>query len=492
MVGKLLILSFILILGLTAWANEPDYLSFEEIQSFTQSRAPNLESFANLNRILQGSFGETHKTTQTKLQETNEYQYIRVSNWNLERGLKLGQLKKIIRDPQKYMDELKLKQASKDKLKAQIQILQNSDIFTLNEVDWGIQRTKYRNVAKDFAEIFNANYLFAAEFIELSPQLLNDPNLDKSKYKGLHGNAIVSKFPIINSTNLRLPLCYDWFFEESKSLAAFEKLRRTSSSIVIKEEIISELRQGSRLALIADIELPNKDLITVISTHLENRTNPECREKQIQTILDFIKNNNNPVVLAGDLNNFEQSAEPTSVGKVVKNKVQDPDFLGKAGLNLINPYNLITNASASVLGFIRKHKNPTKAHIPVILPNKTGKLFSMIKNFQFADGNQFDLSGDSKWSYQAYSDKNRFSNSNQIAKVGFVETFQFKRAFGFAKYKIDWIFVKPGRRFECSDEFHKLDYDCKHYFPAFGQTLKKFNEVTGISDHNPITVELIL
>ena len=476
--GRLVVFA-LLFYGSLVFAVEPKHLSFEQIQSFTNSKTPRADALIALNRILHKVYGEPRRITDAKIKSGPSYQSIRVTDWNIERGFKFDLIKSLIQDSQAYVQRLAMNQQSE--FKEELDLLKDTDIFTLNEVDWGIQRTGYRNIASEFAQLFNANYSFATEFLELAPGLLNDPQLDKSKYKGLHGNAIVSKFPIVSSKVLRLPTCYDWFSEELTKLSVLERIRRESSDIVINEKIITEIRQGSRLALFADIKLPNGDLISVISTHLENRTEPFCRERQLQAILDHISTIQNPVILAGDLNNFEKSAESTSFKKAFNKRIRDPGFMAMMGINYFNPYSLITNVSTSVVGFIRKHRNPTKINIPVILPNKARKLFLMIKRFRFADLNGFDLSGDNKWSYRGKSSDNRFSNSNQIARIGFVETFKFNRSFGVAKYKIDWIFVKPIDR-----------AGRQQYFPAFGRTLKDFNQVTGISDHHPITVELIL
>lgn len=476
----------IFVLGISAsHANsiEPQ-LDFDEIYNMSKDQYVQGETWLHLNRVLRTSFGEMDRSNDLDINDGS----IRVTDWNIERGFALEQIKQLITKEQGLPEISNDKFA--EKIREQIEVLKQTDIFILNEVDWGLPRTDYKNVAQEFADLFDANFVFVPEFIELSPDILDDPELDKEKYLGLHGNAIVSRFPIVKSSVLRLPQCYDWYDEEKKKIGLLEKSRRKGSDIVINEEVLTELRSGGRLAIISDISLPEGETVTVVATHLENRTKPACREKQLRSILNHIKTIANPVVLAGDLNNFEKSAEPVYLKTALQDKITDLGFMTRMGLNFINPYALITNSSRFVVDLFRKHQDPTVTNIPVILPNKTRKLFSMIEKFRFADALGFDLSGHKDWSYQGKESDARYSNSNQIANKGFVETFAFNRHFGIAKYKIDWIFVKPSLKADCKAK-KKLDYECKNYFPAFGQTLKELNQYFKISDHNPVTVKLM-
>ena len=213
----------------------------------------------------------------------------------------------------------------------------------------------------------------------------------------------------------------------------------------------------------------------------------------MQAILDFIKTNKNPVILAGDFNNFENSAESTSIKRIVTRRISDPAYLIRTVATYFNPYGLTTNAASNTIGFARKYCDPTVRGIPIILPNKARGLFKLIQDFEFDDNNHFDFTGTKQFSSKAR--KGYLSNSNQRAKKGFVETFEFKRSFKVAKYKIDWIMVKPLRLAACHDyDFEDLDYRCKNYFPAFGKTLKDLNfspkNLVSISDHSPVSLQI--
>jgi hypothetical protein len=77
-----------------------------------------------------------------------------------------------------------------------------------------------------------------------------------------------------------------------------------------------------------------------------------------------------------------------------------------------------------------------------------------------------------------------------------VDTFKFNKSYGFALYKIDWIFVKPLKKPGVSeDDFEDLELDEKNYQPAFGQTLRDLNyskQPESISDHSPVTCKILI
>lgn len=405
--------------------------------------------------------------------------YLRAAQWNIERGFKIEIIDLLLNDfsqyQTKYMQE-DLSEEELEKITEQAKVLQNTDIFMLNEVDIGMPRTEYQNIADKFAQMINGDFAFITEFLEVDPSIIEKPDLQHDLYKGLHGNAIISRFPIKSTRIIRLPQCYDWFSRERENINLVENIRRQSSKLALDEKILTEIRRGSRVALVAEIELPNSEIITAVSVHLENRCQPQCREKQMQVLLAALQDVRTPLVLGGDLNNFEKSAEPTSMTQIIKNRITDPNLIGKTVISVFNPFALITNTASMGISFLRKHKDPLVFGIPIFLPNKVKKLFSMIEDFQFADEQQFDFSGDDKYSIAGRDDE--LSNSNQRGFKGFIETFRFKRNYSVALYKIDWLFVKPSN---------------EKYYPAFGRTLKELNyslKQESISDHTPITVDI--
>jgi len=442
---------------------------------------------------------ENNNKHELDLDSDFEKKFFRVTHWNMERGYNLDLLDQALNNSEEFFKESafdEYNEKAKAKVLEEIQVLKSTDIFTLNEADYGIQRTNYRDVTKDFANLVGASYYaFIPEFIELSEALIEDPDLDIDRYKGLHGNAIVSKFPIVSTRYFRLPRCYDWHLQEREKLVLMEKMRRQASKMLIKEQVYTEVRHGDRVALIADIKLPeNLGLVTVVSVHLENRCLPKCREEQLSALLRQIRRIKNPVIIGGDFNNFESSAEPTSFAKVVGRTVSDPQNLARATITYFNPYSIVVNPGLFMINTARKYKDPTTQGIPVLLRNKAKKLFDILHDFKFDDNNRFDFAGHKKLSYN--SRKGKLSNSNQRGFKGFIQTFGFQRSFGLAEFKIDWLFFKPLKLAKCeSKDSNKLKASCKTFYPAFGQTLNDFNHSPRygqFSDHSPVSAVVFL
>jgi hypothetical protein len=55
------------------------------------------------------------------------------------------------------------------KIREEAGILQEVDLLLLNEVDWGINRTLFSNVAEELAKALNMNYAYGVEFAEVDP-----------------------------------------------------------------------------------------------------------------------------------------------------------------------------------------------------------------------------------------------------------------------------------------------------------------------------------
>ncbi len=473
------------------WCPKGD-LSFEDMKVLSTAEYPNQCAAQKLEATLfRPIYKQAIPYPAPKLQfdKTLQKHFVRVAHWNIERGFNVDQIKKILSDPEKYLKEdldtkeYPYKSEKYAELLSEIRNIKDADIILLNEVDIGIGRTDYRNIVEELAKATDMGYAYATEFVEVDPELLHSVSKqDQGRYRGLHGNAILTKFPIKNMRVIRLPVFYDWFHKEQERVSLLEETKRAAAKATIKEEIFTEVRRGSRVALMAELTLPNNDVLTVVSTHLEDRTSAKNREKQMSHLLYSIKDIKGPVVLGGDLNSFEFDASPTSLTKIAKDKATDANFMGKLALNLVNPFALATNVASTTVGQTRKFKDPTVSSVPVLLPNKARGLFKLIEKFRFNDGKSFNFSGKEELSYDGK--KGELSNSNQRGKKGYIETLKLERSFKVGRYKIDWLFVKSvGSR------------NKPRYLPAFGRTLKKLNysyKDHRISDHSPITVDVLI
>lgn len=452
------------------------FLEFREAQSLFKNIEPDASTVKKLDETLNTVFYKLNNTITTKkfpYDQKLQRHFLRVCHWNL--------------DGVESLNEVEL----------QTELIKRNDIFILNSLSWGNPETNYRNITEDFAKTVGGEYVYVAEFLEMDPALLSysappsnrkNPYLtdapeqatnfklgikmDVEDFKGLQGNAIVSKFPIKASRIVRLPACYDWFEEEAKLLSLPRKEReRKAPKNRLGEGIVSKIRRGGRVALIADIALNKTSEVTVISMQLENRTTPQCREEQMQFLLNSIKNIKTPIILGANLNNFEKNAAPTTIGKEVMNTVKDPQVLAGKVISTFNPFALPTSIFSLVVGGYRKKNNPTVSSVPIILRNKSAKLFEIIDEFKFQDGNSFDLSGTKDLNYN-HTNK-RLANSNERAGKGFIGTYETKKAIGTGRYKTDWIFVKPNH---------------KNYIPAYAQTIN----VGSAAMHSPISAEIML
>ena len=150
-------------------------------------------------------------------------------------------------------------------------LLKTADVILANELDWGMKRTKNRNIAALIAEATNLNYAYGIEFVALDGE-------KSGNKEALHGNAVFSRFPILKAGLLRLPRVFDW--RES-----------------------DQPRLGGRNAVFAVVEFAGRQ-IGLSSVHLENRTVPSGRLKQMECFLNGVNDffADMPVILGGDMN----------------------------------------------------------------------------------------------------------------------------------------------------------------------------------------------
>jgi hypothetical protein len=311
------------------------------------------------------------------------------------------------------------------------------------------------------------------------------------RYKGLHGVAILSRFPL---ENVRLvPFKnqpYDWYQREKTGASMLEKGKRKIAGKIFLEKTLREVRRGGRATLLAEISdarFPN-GRVTIAATHLENRTESMNRVKQLKELLDTVKDIRHPVVIAGDMNTSSSDFTPTSVRRELTKRYGNPQYWIRKGIGYALGFGLIEDTVLDGLTFWRKQSDPTVRHIPFLMPNSERKFFSTLKDFRFSDGGAFDFRGDEE---RSYGNKNKLlANSNERGGKGFVNTYQVKRPIKFVgKYKLDWIFVKP------ADLKKPTDYHGSYRFaPHFGRTFAEVNEVVPdrISDHRPLIVDLPL
>ena len=310
---------------------------------------------------------------------------------------------------------------------------------------------------------------------------------DKSRYLGLHGTAVLSRYPIRKATIRSLPVCYDWFLGEKKEISKLESGKRMGANLAFMERIAREVRRGGRTTLIVELAVPESPTgaLTVVAPHLETKCKPECRRKQMTEILGWIRAEKNPVILAGDFNTSGSDTSPTSVSKVITNRLKDPDKWVTSAIKWS------TGAPTILLmqvNYMRNKNDPTGFDVPFFARKKEAKLFGDLNDFHFEDGHTFDFRGEAARS--AEDRGGTLSDSNQRASKGFRYTFALAKTYGHlvGEYKLDWFIVKG-----YATDSSKPGGSYK-FAPHFARTLQEVNEAPddSLSDHFPITVDVAL
>ena len=71
----------------------------------------------------------------------------------------------------------------------------------------------------------------------LARQMQDELAPDPARYLGLHGSAILSRYPIQNVRIFRLPVCHDWFKTEKEEISKLEKGKRLATNKIFLERI---------------------------------------------------------------------------------------------------------------------------------------------------------------------------------------------------------------------------------------------------------------
>lgn len=443
---------------------------------------------------------------------------LRVAFWNIERGLELDDIKLFLSDKDAFMTKVKEERAKAkeggkrvravdlEKIPAEIETLQAADVWILNEVDWGVKRTEYREVIRELGKALNMNWAYGVEFLEIDPkqlgtdtfddgetkaeqqQLQEEFKVDKGKLRALHGNAVLSRYPIRSARLVPFTVGYDWYTENK--IRPLEKAKR-KAALLVGEELLREMRRGQRTTLYVDLDVPEAPggRVTVASTHLENRAKPKIRRQQMEQLLKTVEDIDHPVIIAGDMNTTGSDSTPTSIENLLYKRYGSLDFWTTKGIQWTTGVGMIYTGTKTALKLsgIQYRIDPTSANIPGASPNLERALFSSIEKFRFTDGKAIDFRGVPERTTNGTS--GTLGDSNQRQNPGFTPTFVTELIWGkvrVAKFKLDWFFVK-------ADITDPKDTKGPYLFaPHFPRTLVDLNNCLPepISDHSPMTVDL--
>jgi endonuclease/exonuclease/phosphatase family metal-dependent hydrolase len=491
----------------------PELLSFDDLVTLSKTAEPTDELATRLDSLLNTPFTHDDPSAKPVRPEIpNLGPILRTAMWNIERGLNMDLIRSTLNpfDPNDPILQIEIAaghEAQFAAIESQRRKIKDLDLLILNEADFGMKRTNYDDVTADLASALHMNYAFAVEFVEVDPifdlnseevhlpdavqdqRLQQDLQVDREKYHGLHGTAILSRYPLHNVRIFRLPVCYDWYATEYAAISSLEQGKRWSAKKLFDERIERELRHGGRMALIADISVPElpTGLATIVAAHLENKCPPACRKKQMTALLDQIRTVQNPVILAGDFNTTSRDNTPTSIRNEIMKRVTDYQFWIKQSISYFDPLGF-AKLALFPLHYFHGYNDPTAYHLPIVWDNRERPLFNYVENFRFDDGRSFDFRGSKR-----RTDPRRartLADSNARAWKGFVPTYSFARDYGgfVGRFKLDWIMVKP---FTTNPRLSKQSLK---FAPTYPITMQELNAAPEdrISDHPPITVDLPL
>lgn len=100
------------------------------------------------------------------------------------------------------------------------------DVWLLNEFDLGMARTDQQHTVRLFAYALGLNYAWAPEFVELTNGNRQEQQRTKGKHNlyGLHGNAILSRWPLRSTSVVRMAGMAPLYYSKSADTAfGYEK-----------------------------------------------------------------------------------------------------------------------------------------------------------------------------------------------------------------------------------------------------------------------------
>jgi endonuclease/exonuclease/phosphatase family metal-dependent hydrolase len=153
--------------------------------------------------------------------------------------------------------------------------LSTGDVYLLTEVDIGMARSENRAVAQEFAHALSLHYSFAPCYLNLSKGAGIERNADGENELGLHGNAVLSRYPIRRVRPIHLR-------------NGIDKMRGR------------EKRLGRQAALAAEIEFPNYRA-TAVAVHLDANSSQAHRCGQMRDVVQGLTPGT-PAILGGDWN----------------------------------------------------------------------------------------------------------------------------------------------------------------------------------------------
>jgi endonuclease/exonuclease/phosphatase family metal-dependent hydrolase len=182
---------------------------------------------------------------------------IRATAWNIERGKRLPGITRALREHP---------------------VLRASDVLLLTELDYGMARTGNADVAREIAQSLGMSYAFAPCYLALNKGSGVEADVAGENLQALHGNALLSRYPLRRVHAVSLPNGKD-------KMAGKEK------------------RLGQQRAVVADVAHP-AGMFRAVSLHLDAHSTQQHRYRQMRLVLDHLDRLEPrlPTLIGGDWN----------------------------------------------------------------------------------------------------------------------------------------------------------------------------------------------
>ena len=225
---------------------------------------------------------------------------VRATAWNVERGTHLDEIRRVL---------------------GEHEVLGRSDVLLLTELDYGMARSGNRHVAREVAEGLGMAYAFAPCYLNLTKGNGAEADAEGENGLALHGNAVLSRWPVGEARSVALPNGKD-------------KMRG------------AEKRLGSQRAVVCRIEHP-AGAFRAVSLHLDAHSSQRHRQRQMEVVLDFVESLTPrlPVLVGGDWNTSTYNSSRAvysiagfarrvmmGVGNVIENHYLRPENWFERGL----------------------------------------------------------------------------------------------------------------------------------------------------------------
>ena len=171
-------------------------------------------------------------------------------------------------------------------------LLRNADFYFLTEVDWGMARSSNHHVSAELAESLGYFAYFTPSYYNLSKGHGAERSSQAENTMGLHGKALLSRYPLAELRTVPLPNCHD-------------KLRSKES------------RVGQKRALLADLKIGKRSVRLAVA-HLDAFSSPQSRRRQLLPAVQECAKSEN-VLLGGDwnTNTLDSTSTPRLLSKLL-------------------------------------------------------------------------------------------------------------------------------------------------------------------------------